>query len=386
MDVSPKPKICHLTTVHDPLDDRIFYRECATLAAAGYQVVIIAPADGALDIDGVRIRALPKAHGRLNRMIGTTWKAYRAALQEQADLYHVHDPELLPIGFLLRMKSKRVIYDAHEDAPDDMMAKAWIPRWLRPPIAWLAHAGMHLTGGLYSGIVAATPRIATRFPASKTALVANYPGSAELLCATVPFAERPNDAVYVGSLNPARGIAHIVRAFMNPAIPESTRLVIAGRFEGVAGSAFEHDVRSSPGWSRVDYRGWQPRDEVLKILRSSKVGLVLLHPQKSFLESLPTKLFEYMAAGMPVVASDFPLWKAIIDGAGCGILVNPLDCDAIAKAIGFLLNNPQEAEAMGRRGRQAVVSHYSWAEQAHNLLKLYGTVLRGKGAMAVGRA
>jgi glycosyltransferase involved in cell wall biosynthesis len=381
-----QPKICHLTTVHDPFDDRIFYRECLTLAADGYRVVIVAPANKDEDAAGVRIKALPKTTRRWERMTTSAWRAYTLGLRERADIYHLHDPELLLVGCLLRIRGKRVIFDAHEDVPDDIMTKAWLPSFLRPPLASLLNLLVHFVGMTYSGVVAATPHIAKRFPRAKTAIVANYP-SGEFEHITIsPYPERPNDMLYIGSLSETRGVLQMVGALTHSAVLANARLTIAGRFGDQGDAAVERRVRSLPGWRRVEFLGWRSRADILRILPSSKVGLLLLHPQKTFVESLPTKLFEYMAAGMPVVASDFPLWRTIIAGAGCGILVDPLDCDAIASAIGFLLTNPQQAESMGLRGRQAVTSQYGWAEQADHLLRLYRSVMCNGNVMAVEHA
>lgn len=380
------PKICHLTSVHAPLDDRIFYREAVTLAEAGYRVVIVAPADKDQELAGVRIRAIPQPPSRWERMTKTAWNAYRAALDEHADLYHFHDPELAPFGFLLRLSGKRVIYDAHEDLPDDIMAKDWIPRWLRAPLAFVMRALTQLAGAVCSGIVAATPHIAKRFPAAKTALVQNFPRPAPAAAAPPSYNARPKTVVYVGSITKIRGIVEMVEAFTRPLTPSDARLVIAGSFGTYGDPELEKEIRSSAGWQRVEFVGWRSHAQIHELLQNARAGLVVLHPKKSFIESHPTKLFEYMAAGIPVIASDFPLWRDIVEGAGCGIVVDPLDCDAIAGAIALLLGDPERAEQMGRRGQQAVRSRYNWGEQAERLLSLYGGLLYDKRLAVVGDA
>jgi glycosyltransferase involved in cell wall biosynthesis len=108
---------------------------------------------------------------------------------------------------------------------------------------------------------------------------------------------------------------------------------------------------------------------------------VILHPEKSFITSQPTKLFEYMAAGIPVIASDFPLWRSIIQEAGCGILVDPLDTQAIAAAIEYLVSNPREAEAMGQRGRRAAEKQFNWANEEQTLLSFYSSLLPDRGVL-----
>lgn len=380
-------KVCHLTSVHEALDDRIFYRECLTLAKAGYRVIIIAPGESDAVESGIQIRSVPVPSTRRARMLRTTWQIYRAAVGERADIYHLHDPELLVFAPLLRLRGKQVIYDAHEDTPNDVATKEWIPRWLHAPVAACATLVLRGAAVICSRIVAATPHIAKRFPEHKTAVVANYPDLEQLGAATYrPFEQRARRAAYVGSISQIRGIREMVRAFERSKIPADARLVIAGRFGAFDDGALEREVRTLSGWSRVDFRGWQSRDAVAELLCDAQVGLLVLHPKQSFIDSLPSKLFEYMAAGLPVVASDFPLWRAILENAGCGVLVDPLDADAIADAIGFLLSHQKEAEAMGERGRRVAARTYNWANEAQSLLGLYEGVCGGSKMWAVQRA
>jgi hypothetical protein len=93
------------------------------------------------------------------------------------------------------------------------------------------------------------------------------------------------------------------------------------------------------------------------------------------MSNYPTKLFEYMAARVPVVASDFPLYRAIVEGAGCGIVVDPTSPHAIAEAVRYLLDHPEDAQAMADRGRAAMLERYNWHASKEALLELYARVL-----------
>ena len=106
------------------------------------------------------------------------------------------------------------------------------------------------------------------------------------------------------------------------------------------------------------------------------MGVVLLRPTSQYLHTTPIKMFEYMAAGLPLVVSDFPHLRRYVERHGAGIHVDPGDPDAVAQALSDLLQNPAEAAAMGQRGRQAVLDHYVWDTEADVLLALYGRVLR----------
>jgi glycosyltransferase involved in cell wall biosynthesis len=146
------------------------------------------------------------------------------------------------------------------------------------------------------------------------------------------------------------------------------RLVLAGP---PGDGALEETLRAMPGWTRVKAVGMLSRPEVMDLLGQARVGVVICRPTPAYLDAWPTKLFEYMLAGLPVVASDFPLWREIVHGAGCGVLVDPLDPIEIARALEHLLEHPEQAEAMGRRGREAVLARYNWTREEAKLLALY---------------
>jgi hypothetical protein len=153
-------------------------------------------------------------------------------------------------------------------------------------------------------------------------------------------------------------------------LPESlhARLIFAGRFSP---QELESEMQRAPGWDRVEFVGWKNREEMARLLSRSRAGLVTLHPTPAYLEAWPVKLFEYMAAGIPVIASDFPLWRRIVEEARCGLLVDPQEPQAIAGAIRWILEHPVEAEAMGIRGREAVNRSYNWSREAQRLLDFY---------------
>jgi glycosyltransferase involved in cell wall biosynthesis len=134
-------------------------------------------------------------------------------------------------------------------------------------------------------------------------------------------------------------------------------------------------VRKLKGWEKVDFRGYIDREEIMQILSTSEVGLVTLHPTRSYLEALPIKMFEYMSAGTPVLASDFPLWRGIIEEAKCGVCVDPMDPSAIAKGIKFLLSDKARSSEMGENGKIAFREKYNWLIEEEKLLGYYTKIL-----------
>jgi glycosyltransferase involved in cell wall biosynthesis len=363
---------CVLTSAHPPFDIRIFHKECKSLARAGYDVTLIASCPEDCEVDGVRLRAIPKAKGRVERVTRTLRHVYRKAMETSADIYHFHDPELIPVGLLLRARGKKVVYDIHEDLPRCMPYKPYLPRWVGKSFARIIEILEDSASRFFSGLVTATPGIASRFCAlnDRTVIVHNYPLARELtMLPSVPWESRDMAIAYVGSsVTIGRGGKEMVEAMgLLPADLKVT-LEMVGPF---LPAELKEQLSTDPGWSRVKPYGFVDRKGVANVLGRVRAGLVVEHPEPNYVAGKPIKMFEYMAAGIPVVSSDFPLWRQIVDGAGCGICVNSLDSRQIAKAIEFLLTHPAEAEAMGRRGRQAIIERYNWDLEEGKLLSLY---------------
>jgi len=363
----------HVTTRHRALDVRIFEKECRSLAAAGHEVHLVAPDVPGPERDGVRLHGLPPERAGASRpaRIAARLRAAGARVRALApDLVHFHDPELLPLALRWKAGGLRVVYDVHEDTPRE--ARTVLPpgSWRRAvyPAVWSAlEAAAKAT---LDGFVCATPAIADHFPATRRVLARNFPRLGEFEGAALPdaaaFAARPPRLVYVGGLTEKRGLREMLRAAALLPDALGCRLVLVGE-----PTPPDLPWRSWPGAERALALGWQDRAGVLAALSQARVGLVLLHPTPEYRESWPVKLFEYMAAGLPVIASDFALWRSFVDGAGCGFLVDPLDPQAIARAAERLLRDPAEAAAMGARGWRAARERYSWEAEAKALLGLY---------------
>ncbi|MDA8104269.1 MAG: glycosyltransferase family 4 protein [Nitrospiraceae bacterium] len=371
-------KVCHLTTVHDPFDDRIFHRECRTLAAAGYDVTLIAQHGGNETVQEVDILGLPKAKSRTQRILGITWKALWRAIRQKADIYHFHDPELLPAGvFLKLLTGKKVIYDVHEDYGRQILYKPYFPRRIRRIVACAVGAIEHIAARCFDAIVTATDDIQAQFAHHKRAVsIKNFPilsyfqnisrtdgnGTGRHAVFTI---------VYIGVLAEARGALEMVRALEYINMP--VRMALYGNYYP---ESLELRVANAKGGGKVDYMGLLSHEKVVQLLKNYDAGIVCLHPTLNYLTALPVKLFEYMAAGIPVIASNFPLWKGIVEDNGCGICVNPLDPEDIARAIDVLMRNPEAGKEMGKKGRKAVLEKYNWDKESGKLLNVYKEVLQ----------
>lgn len=371
-------KIAHLTSVHRSDDMRIWRKECQTLAAAGYETLLIAPAAQDEMAGGVQIRALPSANGGADRMrhrlTKTNWQLLRLARKERCALYHLHDPELIPIGLLLKLSGYRVVYDVHEDYPKQIHDLKQLPLWIRELMSRLARAIERWGARCFDGIITATPAIARNFPLGKTTVVQNFPLLHELQSpSSIPFEQRPPWIAYVGGISKIRGIEQVVQAMGRLKANLDTRLKLAGEYSP---PHLRDTLQTLPGWQHIDSLGWQSREEVKSLFSHSRAGIVTFHPEQNHLEAQPNKLFEYMSAGIPVIASDFPLWREIVEGNQCGLLVDPLNPETVADAIDWVMNHPSEAQRMGENGRKAVQERYNWERESAQLLEFYRSILK----------
>lgn len=365
----PRGRVVQFSTVHPPNDIRVFHRECRTLAASGYDVAYVVPHDRDEMVHGVRLCAVPKPKGRLDRALGSTWRVFRRALREKGRVYHFHDPELIPAALLLKLFGKHVIYDAHEDTPRSIYNKPYLPKPVRYPASWACEFFEILGMWAFDNLIAATPAIARRFPKRKSLVVQNFPIMEEVMHDhATPVSQRPPNVIYVGEISRQRGICEMVRAMALVPAELNARLILAGKF---VPASLEQEVCGLPGWEKVEFLGWQTRAEVLSHLGRSRAGLVLFHPAPNHTEAQPAKLFEYMAAGLPLIASDFEHWRTFVEGEGCGIQADPRSAESVAAAITRMLRDPAAGEAMGERGKRAVRERFNWGVESQTMLRAY---------------
>ena len=373
MSNAPTCRIAHLTSVHQRYDTRIFWKLCNSLATNAYAVSLVV-ADGKGDEhcdNGVHILDVGRPAGRLGRMIKATGRVKAQALALNADLYHLHDPELIPVGLALKRKGKRVVFDFHEDVPKQLLSKPYLNRWALRLLSAVFTKYERVAAPRFDAIVGATPIITEKFRkrAKLVANINNFPRIGELENER-SWDGKADEIAYVGGISTVRGIVPLIRSLER--VRSGAKLNLVGRFEEVA---LEETVRNLSGWRNVHAHGFQDRAGVRDVLGRSIAGIVTLRPTPAYLDSLPVKMFEYMSAGIPVIASDFPLWREIILGHDCGLCVDPEDPDAIAAAIDALISDRKRAEQMGRNGRAAVQKVFNWSVEEKKLLQLYTDIL-----------
>lgn len=364
--------VTHLTSAHKRNDTRIFLKMCLSLSRCGHQVTqIVADGKGDSICDGVQIFDVGVSKGRLDRIRNVPKRVFVKAVSLNADLYHLHDPELIPMGMKLKRLGKCVVFDFHEDVPKQLLGKPY----LNKAALWCLSKSFALFEShackRFDGVIAATPFIRGKFLAihPNTVDINNFPMLGEL-ATYVEWGSKQAEVCYVGGIAKIRGIAEVCQAM--GLVQTIARLNLCGSFSE---PGVEQSVKAMPGWKRVNELGFVDRSGVRNVLSRSVAGLVTFHPLPNHVDAQPNKMFEYMSAGIPVIASDFPLWREIIRGNDCGLLVDPLDPAAIAEAIDYLVSNPVEAQRMGANGRKAVNERCNWAIEEQKLFAFYERTL-----------
>lgn len=372
-------KACILTSVHKAQDVRIFHKQAQTISRYGYDVVLIGQHDRHEIANGIRIIPLRKPRNRLLRMIGTL-RLLLLGLKEDADVYHFHDPELIPVGLTLKLLGRKIIYDVHEDYGASIMSKNWIPGFARRLVARAMNCVETLSSRLFDAVIAVDSNIAGKF-GGRAVVIANHPHL------NMPCHVRTNDGevlvrrkdiftcIYAGGLDKNRGVCQMVKALEHISFP--IRLILMGEFEN---EGIRKEVEALPGFSKVDYRGMRPWPEVIRSVSASDAGLIMFQPTPAHMNITTgnNKFFEYMMAGIPVVAADLPGLRKIMEENDCGITVDPTEPLEIARVIEYLHDHRDIARKMGKNGRKAFLDKYNWESQEKKLLQLYEKVLGGR--------
>ena len=365
-------KVAHLTSAHPRYDTRIFHKMCTSLVTQGFEVTLVV-ADGKGDVvdKGVSILDVGASKGRFDRIRNAPKRVFAKAVALNADVYHLHDPELIPIGLKLKRLGKKVFFDAHEDAPEQMLSKYYLNYYSRRVISKLLKTYENYAFPKFDGLITATPFIKNKLIQlnSNTTDINNYAIVGELSHSDSKSKMRSNSICYIGNIDTIRGINELVKSL--EFVDEKIELKLAGHYSS-------NNIRSSlkelPGWSNIKEYGLVSRRDVANIFNQCFAGIVTFHDYPNHRNAQPNKIFEYMSAGLSVIASDFPLWRKILNDNSCGILVDPKDPEDIARAINYLFLNQEKAKEMGVNGQKAVLEKYNWSIEEKKLEKFYKSV------------
>lgn len=368
-------KICHFSSVHAPESNRILRKECVSLAQAGYDVSFVVPGESC-EKNGVHIVGVEKADGgRLKRMTQTARRVYETALALNADVYHFHDPELLPYGLKLKKHGKKVIFDSHEMYTEQLQRKHYLPGWASYVVAkaygiYEKHVLRHIDGLIYPCLK--NGKHPFEGMCRHVADINNTPLLQELYDKYDPNLPKwERSACYLGGLTRDRGITNLVLASEKA----GCTVFLGGVFPS---SSYQAEVEALPEYAHVRHLGHLNRTQVAETLQHCQVGLctVLTVGEYNRYDNLLTKVYEYMALGLPVVLTRAPFNEKMVKRHQFGICVDPESPEEIAAAISYLLDNPEEARRMGENGRRAVKEEFNWGVEEKKLLALYEDILK----------
>jgi glycosyltransferase involved in cell wall biosynthesis len=374
-----KIKVCVITSSHPVFDTRIFQKECRSLVDAGFDVTLIAPAEeGVSVVEGVRVIGFGRLRSRWQRFTNLV-RIGRLALQQNADVYHVHEPELLLLWLLLKIHKPRArfIYDVHEDYAAAVLSgeKYWIPKYLKYVIARSLDVYEKLMSRRVDLVVAAAPDIEQNFKGCHAISVRNF---APLIVINRIYAQAkrrdglsgPRELIFTGSITRERGIIEVIKALelLGPDI--KVVLTVAGHYHD---ERLRSELEGLPGFKKTEFLGWLSFEDMIKRVINADAALMCFHSDPNIDSAVErsNKLYEFMAMGIPIIISELPEWAAVINEVGCGLTVNPHDPSDIADKLNYLLRNPVEAQSMGLKGRKAGLEKFSWEKEVQVLLDYY---------------
>ncbi len=375
-----RAKVCILTSVHMPFDGRVFHKEARSLVKAGYEVVLIARHDKEEVVAGVRVVPLPQPKSRLQRMTRVLWRLYRLAVRENADVYHFHDPELMTVCLLLKLHGKKVIWDVHEHYPNSILDKYYLARPLRRIISKSFDLFERAVVRFFDYVIYTTPFVGARYQKMKvrSGRIENYP----IVELAGSFAKDPQEKIiYLGGMSRIRGLLEVLDAFAVVAKKYPRwELCLVG---SCSPASFEREMKDRIDalglGAQVKFIPWVPYEEKERLSSQAAMGVITYLPYSNNMSCLPNKLFDYMLVGLPVIASNFPLYREVVEPSHCGLIVDPSRPEEIARAMEYLIEHPQEARQMGENGRRAVLAQYNWEKEGEKLLHIYAAVLSREG-------
>jgi len=376
-----KTRVCLFSTVQLPDDVRLFHRECKSLVNSVYDVHLVVPCEKSELRDGVQLHAIPRLRNRLIRMTIMPWIAMCKALKTKASIYHFHDPELLPVGLVMRWGlSKKVVFDMRESTARQIISKEWLPKWSRKVVSLCYRVIEHVCLKGIAVIAANDKSVEENEPCY---LVRNFPAIDEELMTNAMEMDRRLEQpllVYVGRVAKIRGaLLYVELAKRLLERGYSFRMMIIGTYEENFGQHLKAKVREVNLQDTVTVTGHMDYREAMKLVSRAVIGLSILEPAPNFTVCLAGKIVEYMMCGTPVLCSRFDHWRAYVEGERTGLMVDPNNIEEVVKVCEQMLSNPDELAAMGKRGMEVVRTKYNWDTEFKVLLQCYEDLLKKRG-------
>ncbi|MDA7774813.1 glycosyltransferase [Pseudomonadales bacterium] len=364
-----------MTTVHYHKDNRIYFKQALSLADAGLQVSMVTN-DSWRDVDPrIEHTVLPLERFRLLRFIRLSfYRVLVVMLREKADVYHLHDPELIPAGLLLKLLRKRVVFDIHEMIPESILTKTYMIAPLRRLMFYIMSGVERVAVRFVDGVITARPDIREKFARPDIQVIHNYPILPDEAKLNKLLERKGRDGnknfsgIYVGAMSKNRGILELIEAFADL---DGIELKLLGRFEN---KQFEAECRASEGWHRVIYLGQVDANEIYEYIAGADFGVVTFLSAPNHLTTIATKPFEYMACGLPVIMSDFSYWRSVFSDHG--VYVDPSNVLDIRESVRKLFAlGSAERKRIGSANKRFVLEQCQWSIEEEKLTAFYARLL-----------
>ena len=361
-------KILHVTTVHKRYDTRIFLKQCISLSKnKNYDVnLLVADGIGYELKNSIKIHDIGKPYSRLTRILFFQFYIIIKIIKLKPKIIQFHDPELIFIGYILKIFNYKVLYDSHEDFPLQILGKPYLNRKVAKMLSFVVKFYEKFFLKRFDAIITVTDFISLKLKGinKKTIVVKNYPILNEFSYCN--FENKSNEICYVGAISKMRGIYELIKLL--PKL-NNVKLNLVGDFDSLE---FKNMIQSLDGWKYVNYYGFLNRLEISNIFKRSKIGMVTMHPSINYIDALPVKMFEYMIAGLPIICTNIKLWESIVTQNNCGYSVDPFNQNDYLNKINKLINDNEKLSEFSKNGRLAVLEKYNWSLEEKKLLSLYG--------------
>ena len=368
-----KIKVCHVISGYYRNDPRIFQRQCKSLVNGGFEVCILTN-DGQPNevMEGIKLYATDKYwKNRIKVLLFANSQFIKKAIEINADIYQLHSPELLSLGLTLKKLGKIVIYDSHEDLPSHILEKEWIPLIVRKPISIFINFYMYIFLKNYNEIISPHQHVVEKLELinANTTLITNFAKVGSLINYDLShYLNRENIICYSGTVYSSSNQEFILEAISNI---NNLKYQIAGFID----ENYQEQLSERKGFKKLKFLGRIPYEELGDFYSKSLIGIVIMdytlnlgHRRGTYAVN---KIFEYMEAGLPIICTDYDLWKEIINKYDCGVCVEPNNAKQIEEAIKFLISNKEKAYQMGQNGRKAVLLEYNWITQEKEYLRIF---------------
>ena len=368
--LSLKIKVCHLSSVHYAMDTRIFYKMCQALKE-NYEVALIANHPKEEFVNGVKIVPFQPFKKRNIRVLLSWLLMFFKAIKQRASIYHFHDPELIPCGILLSMFGKKVIYDVHENIAEDIFDKPWIRN---QKMAYRIFNFFEKRAVKRFHLILAEKSYQKRYELlnANFSVVLNYCDIEFFKKFEKKDFKQQLNLFYIGIVLENRGILEIIESVKQ--LKEKGMHVnfhVVGELYSDLSAKIKHLDYYDDIKGQLHFYGRKRLEEGYALAEKMDIGMCIIWPMKNSMESYPTKLFEYMAVGLPIITSSFPLYKEVVEGNGCGLCVSPRDSKKITEAIETIHRDVLKTEQMSENGKLAVKKHYDWESQKRVLVRVY---------------